>query len=95
MADIVDAISRGLEQGTLLLDESNLCPEFFDLSSGLAGELFQKFVNYQTPLAIVLSDSKKHGDRFSELVLEHRRHPIVRFFASEPEAREWLAATSS
>lgn len=95
LADIADAISRGLEQGALLLDESNLCEEFFDLRSGLAGELFQKSVNYQTPLAIVISDAKKHGDRFNELVHEHRRHPFVRFFPSEPEARAWLEAKRS
>ena len=92
MADIADVISRGLERGALLLEESNLCQEFFDLRSGLAGELFQKSVNYQIPLAIVISDAKKHGDRFNELMHEHRRHPFVRFFPSKAEARAWLEA---
>ena len=92
MADIADAISRGLEQGALLINESNLCQEFFDLRSGLAGELFQKSINYGTPLAMVVSDPQKYGDRFSELVHEHRRHALVRFFATDVEARKWLEA---
>ena len=90
MTDIADAISRGLERGALLIDESNLCQEFFDLRSGLAGEQFQKAVNYGTPLAIVISDPQKYGDRFNELVHEHRRHALVRFFPTDFEARKWL-----
>src|SRR5687768_10403451 len=77
------------------MHESNLGQEFFDLRSGLAGELFQKSMNYRTPLAIVISDPKKHGDRFSELAHEHRRHPFVRFFPSKTEARAWLEANSA
>lgn len=90
VADIADAISRGLERGALLIDESNLGQEFFDLRTGLAGELFQKAINYGTPLAIVISDPRRHGERFSELVHEHRRHALVRFFPTDSEAREWL-----
>ena len=41
-------------------------------------------------LAIVLPDSRAHGERFSELVYEHRRHAAVRFFGSESDARQWL-----
>lgn len=93
MADVADAISRGLEQGALLLDEANICQEFFDLRTGLAGELFQKSANYGMPLAIVISDPKQYGQRFGELVHEHRRHTLVRFFPSASEAREWLEAT--
>lgn len=95
MADIANAISRGLERGALLIDESNLCREFFDLRSGLAGELFQKSVNYGTPLAIVICDPQKHGERFSELVHEHRRHALVRFFPTDCEARKWLESQSA
>jgi len=95
MADVSDAISRGLEQGALLLNESNLCREFFDLRSGIAGELFQKSINYRTPLAIITSDPKKHGARFSELVHEHRQHALVRFFPTDSDARKWLAVSRS
>jgi uncharacterized protein DUF4180 len=79
-----------MEQGGLIVRESDLCPEFFDLRTGLAGELLQKFVNYRARLAIILSDSGAYGERFSELVYEHRGHAVVRFFASESDARRWL-----
>jgi|HigsolmetaAR202D_1030399.scaffolds.fasta_scaffold01395_15 hypothetical protein len=92
VADIPDAIAHGMENGGLLLSESNLSPEFFILRSGLAGEVMQKFVNYGIPLAIIVASPEDHGERFCELVREHRNHPTVRFFASETEGREWLAA---
>lgn len=93
VADISDAIAHAFEHGGLLLSESNLCSEFFDLRSGLAGEMMQKFVNYRIRLAIVVVAPDAHGERFCELVHEHENHPTVRFFVSEAEAREWLGAT--
>lgn len=36
----------------ILLDKRAVCEEFFILSSGLAGEVLQKFINYQMKMAI-------------------------------------------
>lgn len=89
--DIPDALVASMQQGGLVVTEADLCPEFFDLRTGFAGEVLQKFVNYGARLAIVLADSKAYGERFSELVYEHRRNAGVRFFGSEADARRWLA----
>lgn len=89
--DISDALSASMDRGGLLLDESEIAPAFFDLKTGLAGEVLQKFTNYRARLAIVLFDESAHGSRFSELVYEHRTHPCVRFFESAQDARRWLA----
>ncbi len=32
-----------------------------------------------------------HGERFSELVREHRHHSAVRFFLARADAKAWLA----
>jgi hypothetical protein len=89
-ADVSGALEAAFADNELLLVESDLGPAFFDLRSGVAGELLQKFVNNRVPLAIVLPSPAAHGERFSELVREHRSHPVVRFFASGEEARHWL-----
>ena len=89
--DIPDALAHSIDQGGLLLDESRFGPDFFDLRSGLAGELFQKFSNYRAKLAIVVADAHAYGGRFGELIFEHRTHPNVRFFSSEQLARQWLS----
>jgi hypothetical protein len=91
LGDIPDALSASVENGGLILDEKELSPDFFDLRTGFAGELLQKFVNYRARLAIVIADSSAYGSRFSELVYEHRSHRVVRFFDSPQLARQWLA----
>jgi hypothetical protein len=80
-----------METGGLLLDETQLGARFFDLRSGLAGEVLQKFTNYRVRLAIIVADANAHGSRFAELVREHRTHNAVRFFSTTQLARQWLA----
>jgi hypothetical protein len=88
--DVADQLHSNEGIDGVCLSEEDFAPEFFDLRSGLAGELFQKFANYRFRLAIVLRDPAKYGERFAELVFEHRRHSSIRFFASEEEAKHWL-----
>lgn len=76
----------------LILTETDVSPEFFQLHSGLAGEAFQKFTNYRLRVALVLPDPTAYGERFAELAHEHARHPLIRFVRSEAEARAWLSA---
>ena len=66
--DIATALGAGMDSGGLLIDESQLGPDFFDLRTGLAGEVLQKFTNYRVRLAIVIADAQAYGGRFSELV---------------------------
>jgi len=94
-SDISAALTASVERGGLVLDEKDLSPDFFDLKSGLAGQVLQKFVSYRTKLAIIVRDPSAHGGRFSELVQEHRIHPIVRFFSAEQPARTWLSQMPS
>jgi hypothetical protein len=89
--DIAAALAAGMENGGLLLDETQLGATFFDLRTGLAGEVFQKFTNYRVRLAIVVANPGAHGARLSELIHEHRSHDAVRFFSSHQLARQWLA----
>jgi hypothetical protein len=89
--DQIWELSQSAPEG-LCLDESQLDREVFDLRSGLAGEIFQKCTNYQLRLAIVIRDPAKYGPRFSELALEHRSHPLIRFFPAREDAEYWLRA---
>jgi hypothetical protein len=90
-SDISDALGASLGSAGLILTENDLAPEFFDLHTGLAGALFQKFVNYKLRLAIVLPDPGVYGERFSELAREHTSHGIIRFVSSKAEAESWLS----
>ena len=94
-SDISAALAESVERGGLVLDEKDLSRDFFDLKTGLAGEVLQKFTNYRTRLAIIVNDPADYGARFSELAYEHRTHPTVRFFSAEQSARQWLAQMPS
>jgi hypothetical protein len=90
VADISEALSMCLGSVGLILTERELSREFFDLRTGLAGEVFQKFINYRVRIAIVLVDPAPYGERFSELAHEHRTHGLIRFVDTIDDARTWL-----
>ena len=94
-SDISAALTASVERGGLVIDEKNLSPDFFDLKTGLAGQVLQKFVSYRTKLAVIVRDPARYGARFSELMHEHRIHPTVRFFSAEQPARPWLSQMPS
>ena len=89
-ADISNALGECLGSGGLILTESDLAKEFFDLRSGLAGELFQKFINYKVRVALVVPNPKAYGERFAELAYEHSTHNLIRVVGSLDEGTAWL-----
>ena len=90
MSDISGAVGATFGTGGLILTESDLSPEFFDLKTGLAGELFQKFTNYQLRLALIVDEPSRYGDRFNELAREHRSHGNIRIVATKDDATAWM-----
>ena len=89
--DIAELVSQAFSHdGALLVHETELGPAFFDLRTRLAGELFQKFMNYGLRLAIVVAKPEQYGERFRELAFEHRNHGNIRFFPDAGQAGQWL-----
>lgn len=91
MDDVLDVISAAYDADALILTAHDVDPAFFDLRTGLAGELFQKATQYGLRLALVLPDAELHGTRWTELAFEHRRNDAVRIVRSRAEADAWLA----
>ena len=87
--DVTGAVGASLGRG-LILGEPDFGPAFFDLRSGLAGELIQKFVNYRVRVAIIVPKPEVYGERFAELDNEHATHPTVRFVRSIDDAMNWM-----
>ena len=92
LADINDVIGNAMGRAGLLLTEQHLTPAFLTLQTRLAGELLQKCVNYGIRTALVMPEPALHGSRWSELALEHRRHPVIRMVGTREEAVRWLAS---
>lgn len=80
------------EQDTnlLMLHSGNLPEAFFDLKTGLAGAVLQKFVNYQIKAAVILPLERVNQGRFREFALEANRGNQFRVFNNHREAEAWL-----
>lgn len=83
-------LEESFSDAGLLLEFADLGENFFDLSSGLAGELFQTFINYGKKLALVVPDTSIYSQNFQQLVLEHQYHSSIRFFTEARAAQQWL-----
>jgi hypothetical protein len=90
LSDVSKAVGATFGTDGLILTEHDVCAEFFRLKSGLAGELFQKFVNYALCLAIIVPSPERYGERFNELAREHQSHNQIRVVRSKEEALTWL-----
>lgn len=88
--DVRGLLEESFSEQGLLLEFADLGENFFDLSSGLAGELFQTFNNYGKKLALVVPDASIYSQSFQQLVLEHQYHSSIRFFTAVEAARQWL-----
>jgi hypothetical protein len=73
----LDLVGEGLGAGAhwVVVPCDRLPPEFFRLRSGFAGEVLQKFVQYQLGLAVVgdLTEHVAAGGAFADLVRESNR----------------------
>jgi hypothetical protein len=85
--DAMAVISSGIGRCIFTLDD--VSDEFFDLSNGVAGDVFQKLINYRCEIALVVPPGHGLGQRVEELAREHSRHPIVRFFKTVEDALDW------
>jgi len=80
--DILDIFGSlyGSECQGLIIYEHNLNASFFDLKTGLAGEILQKFSNYRMRLAIIGDFSKFDSKSFKDFIYESNKSNLV-FFA--------------
>lgn len=87
-----DLVGRCFETGTtaLLIEDGALPPAFFDLSTGIAGDVVQKVTNYQLRLAVVVPDLSVHSAHFRDFAREAGRGARFRFFPTSEEAASWL-----
>ena len=78
----------------IVLPVSRLTDDFFTLSTGLAGEVLQKFVNYQRRIAIVgdVSEAVAGSDALRDFIRESNRGRHVWFVADLAELAARLEA---
>lgn len=66
----------------IVIYEKNITPAFFDLKTGIAGEILQKFSNYRMQLVIVGEFSKFPGKSIKDFIYESNKGRHVNFLDS-------------
>lgn len=79
----------------IVIDRTMLDAGFYDLKTGLAGAIAQKFVNYQVKLAIVgdFSADTSASKSLRDFIYECNQGRNLFFLPTEPQAIEKLGAT--
>ncbi len=76
----------------IILHDANITPSFFDLSTGIAGEILQKFSTYRVRLAIVGDFSTYTSKSLNDFIYESNRGRHINFVHSTSEAINILSA---
>lgn len=69
----------------IIIGRKNIAPEFFDLSTRVAGEILQKFVNYRVKLAIIGDFSNIAPGALKDFIYESNRGSEI-FFCRDIES---------
>ena len=79
--DGLDLLGNLYYQGfdKILIHEKNITPEFFDLRTKIAGEILQKFAQYQMPLIIVGDFSKYKSKSLNDFIFESNKSQQINF----------------
>lgn len=75
----------------VIIHEQNIRKDFFDLKTGIAGEMLQKFSNYRFRLSIVGDFSTYPGKSIQDFIFECNKSAHVSFVKSVPEALSKLS----
>ncbi|HEX9024994.1 MAG TPA: DUF4180 domain-containing protein [Clostridium sp.] len=75
----------------ILLNKSTIVEEFFDLSTRLAGEILQKFVNYNVKVAIVGDFSVYSSKSLKDFIYESNKGKHIFFVSDENQGVEKLS----
>jgi hypothetical protein len=91
--DGLDLLGNLYYQGfdSIVIHEENIAPTFFDLKTGIAGEILQKFSNYRMRLAIIGDFEKYPGKSIRDFIYESNKGGRVNFLGSVGEALERLS----
>jgi hypothetical protein len=74
----------------IILHEMNLLPAFFDLKTGIAGEILQKFSTYDNRLAIIGNFTRYNSKSLNDFIFESNKYKRINFVSTLEEAREKL-----
>lgn len=91
--DLMATVQYETDSNRLAVFKEAVPEDFFILSTRLAGEILQKFVNYQWKLAIIGDYSKYTSKPLKDFIYESNKGRDIFFVATEDEAVERLSGS--
>lgn len=87
--DFLDVLMSG-GSDTLVIREEHLTPVFFDLKTGIAGDMLQKVSNYRKRLVIIRTSDGSESPALQSFIKESNRSGVVVFSENLESALELL-----
>lgn len=89
--DFMMTVQYETDYNRIILNKSAICEDFFHLSTKLAGEILQKFINYHVKIAIVGDFSIYTSKSLKDFIYESNKGKDIFFLPDEEEAIEKLS----
>ncbi|MFI8706016.1 DUF4180 domain-containing protein [Bacillus sp. NPDC077411] len=92
--DVLDFVGICAENDvyTLIFYVDAFSEDFFNLKTGLAGMMLQKFINYHIKVAVILENEEKLNNRFKEMIMEANKGNDFRTFKNMTDAENWISS---
>ncbi|SCY08524.1 protein of unknown function [Paenibacillus polysaccharolyticus] len=90
--DLMATVRYELDSNLIIVNKSEVSEAFFDLKTRLAGEVLQKFINYQTKIAIIGDYSGYTSKSLKDFIYESNNGNDIFFVSDEHQAIEKLSS---
>lgn len=89
--DLMATVQYETDSRRIVMDQSLISESFFDLKTRLAGDILQKFINYQVKIAIIGDFSVYPSQSLQDFIYECNKGQDFFFLPSEQEGIERLS----
>lgn len=88
--DLIMSVRYDYSCDKVIINKKNITKDFFELKTGIAGEVMQKHINYEMALAIVGEFEQYNSKSLKSLIYESNKGNKIIFKSTETEALESL-----
>ena len=88
--DLVMSVKYETGAEKIVLDKEAVCEDFFILSTGIAGEILQKFMNYHVKMAVYGDYSQYTSKPLKDFIYESNQGKDFFFVSSKEDAIQKL-----
>jgi hypothetical protein len=86
--DLMATVRYETDCDRIIINKSAISEDFFDLSTKLAGDILQKYINYQMKIAIVGDFSVYNSKSLKDFIFECNNGKDIFFLPDENQALE-------